>query len=162
MAAAVSSEDPKTISNDRLEGQIVWYDAKAKRNQRNYRVASVVEIGISAAIMIVASLPSPVTYRSVSLAAVLAAVLAIMKGMETAYQWQSNWINYRAAAEALKHEKYLYYGKAGPYADAPNPDRLLVERVEDVILHENGGWTGRMQPAQAAQSPADTQPKPAE
>jgi hypothetical protein len=131
----------------RLEDQITWYSTRAARNQRNYRYTSVAQIAISAIIMIVASIPAPGAFLGpVGVAALLAAVLAVMKGMETAFQWQSNWVNYRAAAEALKHEKYLYLAKGGPYADAPNPDRLLAERVEDIIMHENGGWTTRSQP----------------
>jgi hypothetical protein len=159
----------ENVVHERLDDQIAWYDKKAKFNQQRYRIASVSQIALSAVIMIVASTPQAVTipvgaHFDPGLAALLAAVIAVMKGMETAYQWQSNWINYRAAAESLKREKYLFRGRAGPYAAVADPERLLVERIEDVIAHETGGWTGRMQqapavaPGAASEKPGDAPP----
>lgn len=147
------------VVHERLDDQIDWYDKKAAFNQRRYRRSSVAQIALSAIIMIVAASSQAITIPigwshdsryDLGVAAVLAALLTVLKGFETAYQWQSNWTNYRAAAESLKREKYLYRGRAGAYADAADPGRLLIERVEDVIAHETGGWAGRMQQAQPA------------
>jgi hypothetical protein len=146
----------QSVVHERLDDQIAWYDKKAAFNQRLYRRSSVTQIALSAMIMIIAAssqaptIPVVRNHFDLGIAAVLAAVLTVLKAIETAYQWQSNWINYRAAAESLKREKYLYRGNAGPYGDAANPGRLLIERVEDVIAHETGGWAGRMQQAQPA------------
>lgn len=163
---AVLPTDFDQLIRERLDDQIAWYDRKATFNQHRYRISTVIQIAISAIIMIVASAAKPLTIPlgtfDLGWAALLAALLAVMKGMETAYQWQANWVNYRGAAESLKRERYLYLGKAGPYADAPDPNRLLVERVEDVIAHETGGWAGRMQQAQPAVGgvPPKTEVKP--
>ncbi|HEY0382828.1 MAG TPA: DUF4231 domain-containing protein [Candidatus Elarobacter sp.] len=161
------SQDFESVVHERLDDQIAWYDRKARLNQHRYRISSVLQIALSAVIMIVAatatqvlSIPVVPGRFDLGVAALLAAVLAILKGMETAYQWQSNWINYRAAAESLKREKYLYRANAGPYTGAADPRRLLIERIEDVIAHETGGWTGRMQQGQPAVGAAP--PKPGE
>ena len=147
--------DLEGVIHERIDDQIGWYDNKAKFNQHRYRISSVMQIALSAVIMIVAASSTPLTiplgpWPPLGVAAVLAALIAVMKGMETAYQWQLNWINYRAAAESLKREKYLYRANAGPYTGVADPGRLLIERAEDVIAHETGGWTGRMQQAQPA------------
>jgi hypothetical protein len=61
------------------------------------------------------------------------------------YQWQTNWVLYRSAAEALKHEKVLFLSSAGPYATVDRP-RLLAERSEGLISQEHAKWTqGREQ-----------------
>lgn len=38
--------------------------------------------------------------------------------MQQLFQFQQNWITYRATAEALKHEQFLFLSEAGPYAGA--------------------------------------------
>jgi hypothetical protein len=47
---------------------------------------------------------------------------------------------YRSTCEELRHEKYLYHGKAGPYATAETPYALLTERVESLISKEHAKW----------------------
>ena len=36
--------------------------------------------------------------------------------MAELYLWQANWVQYRSTAEALKHEKYLYFAATGLYS----------------------------------------------
>ena len=66
----------------------------------------------------------------------------ISEGIRTEflYQLQSNWISYRSSCEELRHEKYLWLAKAGHYADAKEPDRLLAERVESIVSTEHAKW----------------------
>jgi uncharacterized protein YdeI (BOF family) len=45
-------------------------------------------------------------------------------------QYHPNWITYRSTCEALKHEKYLYLAKAGPYAAVIDAHVFLAERIE--------------------------------
>ncbi len=60
-----------------------------------------------------------------------------LRGVETVVlrlnQYQQNWILYRSACEALKHEKYTYLGKASPYTNAADPHALLAERIEPLV-----------------------------
>jgi hypothetical protein len=69
------------------------------------------------------------------LTAALAAVVVIIEGVLQLNQWQTNWVLYRATAEALKHEKYLYLSEAGPYGGRDR-DRVLAERVEGLVSQE--------------------------
>jgi hypothetical protein len=70
----------------------------------------------------------------------LGALIAIIEGIQQLNQYQTNWITYRSTCEALKHEKYLYLGKAGPYATAPDAHALLAERTETLVSQEHAKW----------------------
>lgn len=58
-------------------------------------------------------------------------------------KFQENWIQYRAVAEALKHEKYLFLAQSAQYAPG---DRFhtLVNRVEALTSQENTAWTSNL------------------
>ena len=59
----------------------------------------------------------------------LAAVIVVLEGAEHLYQLQAHWISYRSTTEALKHERYLYLARAGPYT-GEDGHRVLAERIE--------------------------------
>jgi hypothetical protein len=41
-------------------------------------------------------------------------------------QYSTLWVTYRATAERLKHEKFLFLSAAGPYKGQPEPERLIA------------------------------------
>jgi hypothetical protein len=51
----------------------------------------------------------------------------------------------RSTCELPKHEKYLYLGKAGPYASAPDPQALLAEKVESLVSRKHAKWASTQQ-----------------
>jgi len=65
-------------------------------------------------------------------------IVVILESMQGLYQFQQNWTSYRSTAEGLKHERFLWLARAGPYKDPenPNPDSLFTERVEALISTE--------------------------
>ena len=101
------AEDPTW---ERLEDQISWYDRKSGDNQRRYKWLKLLELVVAAALPVVAGIGSPVLVTGG-----LAAVIVVLEGAQHLYQFQEHWITYRSTAEALKHERYLYLAKAGPY-----------------------------------------------
>jgi hypothetical protein len=60
-------------------------------------------------------------------------------------QYHPNWITYRSTSEALKHEKYLYLAKAGPYAAAADAHVLLAERIESLVSQEHANWVSEQE-----------------
>jgi hypothetical protein len=70
---------------------------------------------------------------------VLGALIVVLEGLQHVNQYQSHWITIRSRCEALKHEKFLYLGGAGPY-NGEHPHRLLAKRIEFVISHELARW----------------------
>jgi len=120
---------------DRLEDQIGWYDRKSAADQRRYKWLKLLEIGVAAALPVVAGVHSPVWVTGG-----LGAVIVVLEGIQHLYQFHEHWIMYRSTAEALKHERYLYLAEAGPYAGG-NRHRQLAERLEGLISQEHAKWT---------------------
>ena len=120
---------------DRLQDQLSWYDRKSIAAQQAYKRVKLCQLIIGAAVPVVAALQI-----SPALTATLAAVVVVAEGTQQLYQWQTNWVLYRATAEALKHEKYLYLAAAGPYS-TDDRQRVLAERLEGLISQEHAKWT---------------------
>jgi hypothetical protein len=137
-----AAEDPTW---GRLEDQISWYDRRSGDNQRRYKWLKLLEIAVVASLPVVAAVHSPVWVTGG-----LAAVVVVLEGAQHLFQFQLNWITYRSTAEALKHERYLYLAKAGPYA-ADDRHAQLAERLEGLISQEHAQWTAsHKNPADAA------------
>jgi hypothetical protein len=119
----------------RLEDQIAWYDRKSRVSQRRFKLLKGAQM-LAAAVL-------PVTAPFAIHAAVpaaLGAVIIVLEGFQQLNQYQQNWITYRGTCEALKHEKYLYLGGAGPYASAERGTALLADRIEGLISQEHAKW----------------------
>jgi hypothetical protein len=119
----------------RLEDQLGWYDAKSAACQRAYRRVKLAQLLVSAAVPILA-----LADVAALATAVAAAVVVVLEGAQQLYQWQTNWVLYRSTAEALKHERYLYQARAGPYT-GKNRRLVLAEKVEGLVSQEHAKWT---------------------
>jgi hypothetical protein len=124
------------IAWERLEDQLAWYDAKSLSCQWAYLRTKVVQITLAAAVPVLAALAA-----TPALTAATGAVVVVLEGAQQLYQWQTNWVLYRATAEALKHERFLYLAGAGPYGRG-DAARVLAERVEGLVSQEHAKWTG--------------------
>jgi hypothetical protein len=83
----------------------------------------------------------------------LAAVIVLLEGAQHLYQLQEHWISYRSTAEALKHERYLYLARAGPYS-GEDRHRVLAERIEGLVSQEHAKWAaGSQQPTERTPGP---------
>jgi hypothetical protein len=120
---------------DRLEDQIAWYDKRSGYCQRMYKGLKLSTLGAAALIPLLAGL-------SVTpwVTGIVGALVVVLEGIQQLNQYHDRWIAYRSTAEALKHEKFLHAGSAGPYAGTQNPDQLLAERVESLISQEHAKW----------------------
>lgn len=133
---------------DRLEDQLGWYDRKSVTAQQAYKRVKLAQLVVGATVPVVAALQAPA-----AVTAALAAVVVVAEGAQQLYQWQTNWVLYRATAEALKHEKFLYLAAAGPYS-AEDRRRVLAERLEGLVSQEHAKWTeGRQKDTQAPTEP---------
>jgi hypothetical protein len=120
---------------ERLEDQICWYDRKSRRNEQIFKVLKVVVIASAALIPLLSGLKVlPWVVGS------LGVLIALMEGLQQLNQYQNHWTSYRSTCEYLKHEKYLYLAKAGPYASTVDPHALLAERVESLVSQEHAKW----------------------
>ena|SRR6266550_7494650 len=127
---------------DRLEDQIGWYDRKSMINQRYFKRIKMVEIAAAAIIPFLSAFSLP---RMMLVTGGLGVLITVLEGMLHLNQYQQNWITYRSTCESLKHEKYVYLGKASPYASAVDPHALLAERIESLVSQEHAKWASVQQ-----------------
>jgi Protein of unknown function (DUF4231) len=133
----------------RLEDQIAWYSGKSRAAQHTYKRLKVVEIIAAATIPFIAgvkALPYLPMVNTAMVAGGLGVLVTVIEGVIHLNQYQQNWTSYRATSEALKHEKFTYLAKAGPYASAADPHALLAERVESQVSQEGGRWVASQNP----------------
>ncbi|MCW2611820.1 MAG: hypothetical protein QOC93_3771 [Actinomycetota bacterium] len=132
---------------DRLEDQLRWYDTRSVAAQRWYKRVKAVEIVVAAAVPVLAGISAPA-----AVTAGVAAVVVVLEGLQQLNQWQTNWVQYRSTAEALKHERYLYLAQAGPYG-GDDRRRALAERLEGLVSQEHAKWTQAREATEKGESP---------
>jgi hypothetical protein len=120
---------------ERLDDQIGWYDLRSIRAQRWYKGLKLIQVGSGAIIPFLAGIHAP-PWSTAS----FGVLIVILEGIKQLNQYQHNWIIYRSTCEYLKHEKYLFAAKAGPYSKAENPTVLLAERIESLVSQEHANW----------------------
>jgi hypothetical protein len=133
------------LTLERLEGQIDWYDKKSMWNQDWFKKLKVTEFVAAALIPFAAAF-----HAAAPITGGLGVMVVVLESLQSLYQFQCNWISYRATAEGLKHEKYLYYAHAGPYANDENRDALLAERIEALISTEHTKWISNQEQTEKA------------
>jgi hypothetical protein len=132
----------------RLEEQLAWYDGKSAHHKDWFQRLKVLQIVIAAAIPVAAG-----SGASAWLTGSLGAAILVLEGLQQLFQFQQNWVSYRATAEALKHEKYLFLSRAGHYAAATRPEAMLAERVEGLVSQEHAAWSAAQAESKQAQKP---------
>ena len=133
----------------RLEDQIKYYSDQAACSKRMFQRLKIATLSISVSIPVVSGLvayyPVLATVKTSIFTGVLGATIALLEGIQQLNQYHQNWIAYRSTAEALKHEKFLFIKRGGPYATAKDADGLLVETVESLVSQEHAKWSSVQQ-----------------
>ena len=123
------------VTLDHLQDQIEWYDHKSGCNQKAFKYLKICTISAAAIIPVLAKIDG-----MSSVTAGFGVLIVILEGLQQLNQYHSNWIAYRSTCETLKHEKFLYLGKAGSYATVNDPHALLAERIESLVSQEHAKW----------------------
>lgn len=123
----------------RLEDQMQWYDNKSQHSQRWYKRLKLAQVALAVLIPVMSLLPADIAKWTMALSGT---VIALLEAAQQMNQYSTLWVTYRATAERLKHEKYLFLSAAGPYRGLPEPERLiqLAERVEEHVSTEHANW----------------------
>lgn len=125
----------KNPTNERLEDQISWYDDKSRFNKKWFQWLKIAEIFVAACIPFLAGFNAYAIFTGGA-----GVLIVIFEGLQHLFQFQNNWTSYRSTCENLKHEKYLWLAKAGPYVDDENADKILADRIESLISQEHAKW----------------------
>lgn len=125
----------------RLTDQLAWYDRKSAWNQRWYKRTRLAQLFLSAAVPFF-SLAGEGDLLSQVVPAVLGGSVAVLEGVQQLYQYGTRWFEYRATAESLTQEKFLFLAGSGPYRDLGREESLLLlaERIEEAVSQENARW----------------------
>jgi hypothetical protein len=126
--------------DERVNDQINWYEKKGSSNKKMFLRLKVSETILA---LLIPLLVGYITDDMIGLKVIvglIGVVVAVLANTITLFKFQENWVEYRAVAESLKHEKYLYITKAGIYTDG-NTFPVFVERFEGYLSKENAQWT---------------------
>jgi hypothetical protein len=123
----------------RLNDQLGWYDNKSGVNQKRYKQIQAAQIILATSIPVF-SLIGDASGRWIT--AILGASVAILAGLQQLGNYNDLWTTYRATAEQLNHEKFLFLAYSGPYRSLKEEEalRLLAERVEERVSTEHAKW----------------------
>lgn len=124
----------------RIDDQINWYSDKATTNKIWNHCTKGLIIVFSALIPLIAGLDYYPTIKNIVLG-ILGSLITILSGLSGFLKLQEKWTEYRTTSETLKHEKFLFQTKTGPYNTEPEPFNLLVIRTENLVSKEHSIWS---------------------
>jgi hypothetical protein len=133
---------PQDYINERVEDQISWYERKSSWNQSRFKFfqLSIIVFGSLIPLLTVVDFDGFDLYARFIIA-LLGSLIAIFSAIINLYKFQENWVKYRATAETLIREKYLYLTRSKPYKDDLDADlTILVERCQAIMSAENSAW----------------------
>jgi Protein of unknown function (DUF4231) len=120
--------------------QLTWMNSKASNAQRMYyrlRLVTIVGAVVVPALVALNSLDDWVGTSAQVATWVVSLVVAVSAAIEGFFQFGQRWRNYRATAERLKTEGWLFLQLAGPYASANGSHAgaypAFAGRVEELI-----------------------------
>lgn len=125
----------------RIDGQIIWYSKKSSRNKRLFYVFRILEIFLALLIPFLNSILDSESLWAFKVTSIISLTIAMTSSILSLSKFESNWTEYRLTSESLKSEKFMYLTKSGPYNEK-EPYKILVQRIEKIILRENSKWFG--------------------
>ena len=146
---------PEEYIEQRLNDQIGWYDRKSTANQRWFKRLRFAEIVAATTIPFLSGFADKSSSIKIAIGAlgVFVAVIASVLGL---LQLQVHWMQYRATAELLRKEKFLFLTQTDPY-NKDDAFHLFVQRVEALLSKENTEWAQSIMQPPKAEGPASKQ-----
>jgi hypothetical protein len=129
------------------EEMLVWYDKAANRNRFSFYLLKSVQLVLAAAIPVF-SLFSHIREIQPVLSGLAGAILLILEGFQQTFQFQQQWIQYRATWSALQSEQLLFRAQAGPYKSADGASSF-AQRISDLVVNENKAWQLQLRTSRA-------------
>ncbi|MBX2881498.1 MAG: DUF4231 domain-containing protein [Granulosicoccus sp.] len=122
---------------ERVNDQLAWYSKKSTSNKNWHFRLQLITL-VAATLVPVVSLSFTGSGGRI-FAALTGSVAAIAAGVVALYQFRTLWVDYRATAERINYEKFLFLTGSEPYNN-PESFSVFVNRIEKTISQENRGW----------------------
>lgn len=125
-----------------IESQMEYFEAKSGREQRKYRVFSLLSILCNAVIPIASVFSSTPTPFRITITS-LSAGAAIFNGILLVYNSKENWKINRSRYTELQRELRAYRLSSGEYEGLEEEDayRTFFARCEDLLQRESMEWS---------------------
>lgn len=130
---------PEEYMKDRVEDQINWYSAKSSSNKKWFLRLEIAAILFSVSIPFVTDFITPSTTYMKTVVSFLGVSIAFITGLLSLMKYRDNWVEYRATAELLRRERFLYLTRSGVYSGA-KPFVAFVRSVEEILATEVSNW----------------------
>ncbi|MGG8497146.1 DUF4231 domain-containing protein [Tenacibaculum sp. TC6] len=124
----------------RIDNQIKWYDKKSSKNKSLFYIFHVLEIFLALSIPFLNNITDDKPLWVFKIISIISLTIAMISSILSLSKFQANWIEYRLTSENLKSEKFMYLTKSDPY-NQKESYRILVQRIEEIILKENSKWS---------------------
>lgn len=128
---------PAQFLAERVDAEIAWHDRQSSRSRRFFTILSGLVLVATASLTLL-------TRRTelADVAAVVNVVAILASGFVTLGQHQQRWVEYRAIAESLRSQRFLFLTRTGQYT-GPNAFPAFVAQVEAVLGQGLGEWRQR-------------------
>ncbi len=137
----MTDEEYAKYVDTRFKKLIGYYDQRSQQNKRWHRVCSVLVIGISGTLAPLISTGVLLNHKITG--GLLSASIVVVTAIAAHFQFNENWLAYRATWDALQREPHLRDARIGEYADAADRNSLFVQRVEAMVSEQGSEWLSR-------------------
>ena len=132
------AKNEKNKAMNYLKEYLEYYDRKSILCKRWYTFFIVIDIVFSAFIPFTA-LFFDVFNSTQYVVAFMGSIVTIASTLSATFCFHENWIDFRTSSEILKYHKYLYETTSPPYT-GKDKEKLLIETVKNIFVHENKAW----------------------
>lgn len=128
--------------DNRLLGQIEWYDKKSAIYQKKYKKWTIASAVLSAIIPILTlALEYSVVFKFAI--AIISSIVSVISSILTLNKYKELWVQYRTNCEILKSVLHRYYTRTGEFNSSEDHENFksLVTSCENYLTKEFSTWS---------------------
>jgi len=140
-----------------LDQTIAWFEAQSTRTRKWHFGLRFTQIVLASLIPVSQVLANDTSARAI--AALFGAGIAICQGWDSLHHYGDHYVSWRAAAQQLKRERFLYLVREGPYSRLSAEDGLhmLSDHAISLETAEAHQWQSN-QPSEDKAAPTSSSP----
>lgn len=145
---SVSEAIQRAYIQNRVLGQIDWYDKKAIHNQKRFKKWMIGSILLSACIPALTMFSDHIIIKLIII--ILSSAVTVISSILSLYHFQDLWIHYRSQCEILQSTLHCYFTKSGQFTNCPDEKafQYLVTTCEESMTKEFQTWDTYFSPEQ--------------